>query len=63
VRPTIRKLRVVQQHAEVEPVDSKKIVVVALLCAAVALVACRRETRYEPLKLGAGVPPVEQATR
>jgi hypothetical protein len=42
-------------------VNSKKIVVVALLCAAVAVVACRRETYYEPLKLGAGVPSAEQA--
>jgi hypothetical protein len=32
--------------------DAKKILVVTVLCAAVALVACRREERYEPLKLG-----------
>jgi hypothetical protein len=32
-------------------VNSKKIVLVALLCAAVAVVACRRE-EYRPLKLG-----------
>jgi hypothetical protein len=40
-------------------VDSKKIAVVAVLCAIVALVACRRE-EYVPMKLGA---PAEQPAR
>lgn len=31
----------------------KKIVAMSILCAAIAVVACRREERYEPLKLGA----------
>jgi hypothetical protein len=39
---------------------SKKIAVVALLCAVVALVACRRE-EYRPLKLGG--PVAEQPAR
>lgn len=43
--------------------NTKKIVVVALLCAATALVACRREERYEPLKLGADVPAAQQPAR
>ena len=38
-----------------------KIVVVALLCAVTALIACRREERYEPMKLGA--PSAEQPAR
>jgi hypothetical protein len=42
-------------------VSHKKIAVVALLCAVVALAACRRETAYEPLKLGG--PAVEQPAR
>lgn len=37
-----------------------KIAVVAIVCAAVAFVACRREERYEPMKLGADV-KTEQA--
>jgi hypothetical protein len=42
-------------------VNSRKIVVVALLCTVVALVACRREERYyEPLKLGG---PAAQETQ
>jgi hypothetical protein len=41
--------------------DAKKIAVVAVLCAVVALVACRREERYEPLKLGG--PTAEQPAR
>jgi hypothetical protein len=41
-------------------VDSKKIAVVAVLCAVVALVACRRE-EYVPMKLGA--PVAEQPAR
>ena len=44
-------------------VNSKKIVVVALLCAGMALIACRRETYYEPLKLGADVPAQTQTAR
>jgi hypothetical protein len=40
-------------------VSSKKIAVVAVLCAVVAVVACRREVRHEPLKLGG--PVAEQA--
>ncbi|HSR79841.1 MAG TPA: hypothetical protein VLL28_03600 [Hyphomicrobiaceae bacterium] len=40
--------------------QSKKIAVVALLCALVALAACRRE-EYVPLKLGG--PAVEQPAR
>ncbi len=35
--------------------NAKKIMVVSVLCAAVALVACRREERYVPLKLGADI--------
>jgi hypothetical protein len=42
-------------------VSHKKIAVVALLCAVVALAACRRETAYEPLKLGG--PTAEQPAR
>lgn len=39
---------------------SKKLAVVALLCTAVALIACRREERYyEPLKLGGDVSQAE----
>ena len=41
-------------------VQSKKIAVVALLCALVALVACRRE-EYTPLKLGG--PATEEPAR
>ena len=36
-------------------VSSKKIAVISLLCAVVVLTACRREERYEPLKLGGPV--------
>jgi hypothetical protein len=32
--------------------NTEKIAVVMVLCAAVVLVACRREESYEPLKLG-----------
>jgi hypothetical protein len=43
---------------------SSKIVVVALLCAVIALAACRREDRYyEPLKLGGDVPQQTQTAR
>jgi hypothetical protein len=44
-------------------VFSKKIAVVALLGVVVALVACRREAAWEPLKLGADVPAQEKAAR
>jgi hypothetical protein len=40
-------------------VSSKKIAVVAVLCAVVAIVACRRE-EYVPMKLGAAA---EQTAR
>jgi hypothetical protein len=40
-----------------------KIAVIAVVAAAVAFVACRREERYEPLKLGAGDVKVEQSAR
>ena len=40
--------------------QSKKVAVVALLCAIVALAACRRE-EYVPLKLGG--PATEQPAR
>lgn len=43
-----------------DPVNASKIAVVALLCTAVALVACRREER---LKLGGPEPMLEQATK
>jgi len=36
-------------------VNSTKIAVVALVCAVVAIAACRREVRHEPLKLGGPV--------
>jgi hypothetical protein len=42
---------------------SKKTVVVALLGVVIALAACRRETPYEPMKLGADVPAQEEAAR
>jgi hypothetical protein len=44
-------------------VNSRKIAVVALLCAVVALAACRREERYEPLKLGGPAPQQTQTAR
>jgi hypothetical protein len=40
---------------------SKKIAVVAVLCAVVALVACRREETYTPMKLGN--PAAQQPSR
>jgi hypothetical protein len=41
---------------EGETVNSKKIAVVTLLCAVIALAACRREEAYyPPLKLGGDV--------
>ena len=43
-----------------DPVNASKIVVVALLCTTVALVACRREER---LKLGGPEPTMEQAAK
>lgn len=38
-----------------------KITVIAVVCAAVAFVACRREVGYEPMKLGAGDVKIERA--
>lgn len=38
-----------------------KIIAVCMLCLGVSLVACRHETRYEPLKLGADAGVQEQA--
>lgn len=43
--------------------NAKKIAVVTVLCAATALIACRREVAYEPLKLGADVPAQQQPAR
>ena len=40
-----------------------KIVVISILCAAFAVVACRREERYEPLKLGASDVTVQKSAR
>jgi hypothetical protein len=36
----------------VEVMDKNKIALVAVLCAVVFLLGCRREESYEPLKLG-----------
>jgi hypothetical protein len=44
-------------------VNAKKIAVVAVLCAVTALVACRREEVYQPMKLGADVPATQQPAR
>jgi len=55
------KMRRWQRQIGDEIMDTKKIAVVAVLCAVVALVACRREERYEPLKLGG--PTAEQPAR
>jgi hypothetical protein len=41
--------------------NASKIAVAALLCALVALSACRREAAYEPLKLGG--PAMERPSR
>ena len=41
--------------------NTKKIAVIALLCAVVALIACRREERYEPMKLSG--PTTERPVR
>ena len=43
--------------------NAKRIAVLSLLCAAVALVGCRREQPYEPLKLGADVPAAQEPVR
>ena len=43
--------------------DAKAIVIITLFGAAVALGACRREVPYEPLKLGAAMPPATQPLR
>lgn len=36
---------------------------IVIVCAALALSACRREVPYEPLKLGASMPPATQPLR
>jgi hypothetical protein len=41
--------------------NTKKIAVVALLCTVLALVACRRVERYEPMKLSG--PTTERPAR
>lgn len=41
--------------------NTKDIAVVAVLCAVVALTACRREERYEPMKLSG--PTTERPAR
>lgn len=38
-----------------------KIIAISVVCAGIALVACRREERYEPLKLGADANVEQQA--
>ncbi len=43
--------------------NAKKIAVVTLLCAVTALVACRREEVYQPLKLGAADVAATQPAR
>ena len=43
--------------------NAKKIAVVTLLCAVTALVACRREEVYQPLKLGAADVATTQPAR
>ena len=43
--------------------NSKKIAVVALLGVVIALVACRREEAWEPMKLGADTAVQDQAAR
>lgn len=40
---------------------ASKIIAVSVICAGLALVACRREERYQPLKLGADVNVEQQA--
>jgi hypothetical protein len=60
MRCTRRNIAVVLQWTMEVPVNSKKIAVVAVLCAVVALVACRREETV-PLKLGG--PTTEQPAR
>ncbi|MDX2201819.1 MAG: hypothetical protein NW223_03655 [Hyphomicrobiaceae bacterium] len=40
-----------------------RVVVIAIVCAAAAFVACRREVPYEPLKLGAGDVHVQRPAR
>lgn len=43
----------------------KSVIVISAVVAAVALAACRREVRHEPLKLGAGadLPVAEKVAR
>jgi hypothetical protein len=40
----------------------KNVIVISAVVAAVALAACRREVRHEPMKLGADL-PVSQVAR
>jgi hypothetical protein len=44
-------------------VAANKMVIATLLCAAVALVACRREETHAPIKLGAYASATQQAAR
>jgi hypothetical protein len=39
-------------HHAVKNMNANKMLLVALVCAVTALVSCRREEAYEPLKLG-----------
>lgn len=41
----------------------KSAILIATLVAAVAVSACRREVRHEPMKLGAEVPVATQSAR
>ena len=41
----------------------KSVIVVTAVVAAVALAACRREVRHEPMKLGAELPVASQVAR
>jgi hypothetical protein len=41
----------------------KSVIVISAVVAAVALAACRREVRHEPMKLGADLPVAEQVAR
>jgi hypothetical protein len=43
--------------------DTKRIVALALVCLMFSLGACRRETPYEPMKLGGAVAPAGQPAR
>ena len=41
----------------------KSVIIISAVVAAVALAACRREARHEPMKLGADVPVAGQVAR